>query len=64
MHHGFLYISWPSLHNYNVNFLIAHFTVTGANEAGVDLVLIRPFLLYYVNHVVVVLTIIFLAKFP
>ena len=43
---------------------IAHFTVTGANEAGIDLVLIRPFLLYYVNHVVVMLTIIFSAKFP
>ena len=43
---------------------IAHFTVTDANEAEVDLVLIRPFLLYYVTHVVVVLTIIFSAKFP
>ena len=43
---------------------IAHFTVTGANEAGVGLVLLRPFLLYYVNHVVVMLTIIFSAKFP
>ena len=29
-----------------------HFTVTGGNEAGVDLVLIQPFLLYYVNHVI------------
>ena len=29
-----------------------HFTFTGGNEAGVDLVLIQPFLLYYVNHVV------------
>ena len=35
---------------------IAHFTVKGANEAGVDLVLIQPFLLYYVNHIVVMLT--------
>ena len=26
---------------------IAHFTVTGENEAGVDLVLIQPFLLFY-----------------
>ena len=43
---------------------IAHFTVTGANEAGVDLGLIQPFLLYYVNHVVVMLTIISSAKFP
>ena len=31
--------------------LIAHFTVTVGNEAGVDLVLIQPCLLYYVNHV-------------
>ena len=38
---------------------MAHFTVTGANEAGVDLVLIQPFLLYYVNHVVVMLTFFF-----
>ena len=38
----------------------AHFTVTGANEAGVDLVLIRPFLLYYVNHDVVMLTTVFI----
>ena len=43
---------------------MAHFTVTGANEAGVDLVLIQPFLLYYVNHVVVMPTFFFLAKFP
>ena len=28
---------------------IVHFTVTGANKAGVDLVLIQLFLLYYVN---------------
>ena len=34
---------------------IAHFTVTGGNEAGVDLVLIQLSLLYYVNHVVVML---------
>ena len=39
--------------------ILAHFTVTGANEAGVDLVLIQPFLLYYVNHVVVMLTFFF-----
>ena len=43
---------------------IAHFTVTGANETGVDLGLIQPFLLYHVNHVVVMLTIISSAKFP
>ena len=33
------------------------------NDAGVDLVLIQPFLLYYVNHVVVMLIIVFSAKF-
>ena len=32
--------------------LTAHFTVTGENEDGDDLVLIQPFLLYYINHVV------------
>ena len=32
--------------------VIAHFTDTVGNEAGVDLVLIQPFLLYYVNQVV------------
>ena len=42
---------------------IAHFTVTVGNEAGVDLVLIQPCLLYYVNHVFVILNSIFLAKF-
>ena len=39
--------------------LIAHFAVAVANEAGVDLVLMQPFLLYYVNHVGVMLTSIF-----
>ena len=39
--------------------LIAHFTVTVGNEAGVDLVLIQPFLLYYAKLVVVMLTSIF-----
>ena len=38
---------------------IAHFTVTVGNEAGVDLVLIQPFLLYYVKHVFLMLTSIF-----
>ena len=36
---------------------IAYFTVPCENEAGVDLLLIQPFLLYYVNHVVLSLTI-------
>ena len=35
--------------------IIVHFTVRGGNEAGVDLVLIQPFLLCYVNHVVLML---------
>ena len=38
---------------------IVHFTVTGGNEANVDLVLIQPFLLYYVNHVIFMLTSLF-----
>ena len=38
---------------------IAHLIVAGENEAGVDLVLIQPFLLYYVNHVFLKLTSIF-----
>ena len=42
---------------------IAYFTVPCENEAGVDLLLIQPFLLYYVNHVVLSLTSIFQAKF-
>ena len=32
------------------------------NKAGVDLVLIQPFPLYYVNHVFLALTSIFLSK--
>ena len=35
---GFLYLT------------VAHFTVTGENKAGVDLVLIQNVLLYYLNH--------------
>ena len=42
---------------------IARFTVTGGNEAGVDLVLIQTSLLYYVNHVVLMLTSIFKHNF-
>ena len=34
-------------------------TVTDGNEVGVFLVLIQPFLLYYVNHVSLMLTSIF-----
>ena len=40
---------------------IVHSTVTSGNEAVVDLVLTQPFLLCYVNHVVVMLTSIFKA---
>ena len=43
---------------------MAHFTVSGGNEAGVDLVLIQPFLLCYAHHVVLTLTKIFQALFP
>ena len=39
----------------------ANFTVIDGNEAGVDLVLIQPFLLSYVNHAVVMQTSIFQA---
>ena len=46
---------------YSVFVRIAHFTVTGRNEARVDLVLIHLFLLYYVNHVLLMLTNIFKA---
>ena len=38
---------------------IGHFTVTDGNDTGVDLVLIQPFLLSYLNHVVLMLTSIF-----
>ena len=49
---------------FSIEFILqcAHFTVTGGNEAGVDLVLIQPCLLYYVNHVVLMLTSIFISK--
>ena len=36
--------------------ITAHFTVTGENEAEVDLVLRQTFLLYYVNQVFLILT--------
>ena len=38
---------------------IGHFTVTDGNDTGVDLVLRQPFLLSYLNHVVLMLTSIF-----
>ena len=42
---------------------IVHFTITAENETGVDLVLIQPFLLYYVNHDALMLTGIFNHNF-
>ena len=44
--------------------LIGHFTVMDGSEAGVDLVLIQSFLLYYVNQVILMLTSIFQGQFP
>ena len=38
------------------HFLIVHFKVTGGNEGGADHVLIQFFLLYHVNHVVLMVT--------
>ena len=35
---------------------IAHFTVTGENKAGIDLVLIQSFLICYVSNVNLILT--------
>ena len=59
-----MYVASIRLENeWNAQNAIAHFTVAGENEAGVDLVLIQPFLLYYVNHVFLMLTSIFKAKF-
>ena len=43
--------------------LVAIFTVAAGNEARVDSVLIQPFLLYYVNHVIFVLIIIIMRTF-
>jgi len=43
--------------------LVALFTVAAGNEAGVDSVLIQPFLLSYVNHGIFVLTIIIMHTF-
>ena len=43
---------------------IGRFTVMDGSEAGVDLVLIQAFLLYYVNQVILMLTSIFQGQFP
>ena len=47
-----------------LNGRIGHFTVMDGSEAGVDLVLIQTFLLYYVNQVILMLTSIFQGQFP
>ena len=58
-HNGHFAINIP-MYLMSINALaIAHFTVTDGNEAGVDLVLIQSCLLYYVNHVFVILNSIF-----
>ena len=44
--------------------LIGHFTVVYGSETEGDLVLIQTFLLYYVNQVILMLTIIFQEQFP
>ena len=43
--------------------LVALFTVAAGNEARVDSVLMQPFLLFYVNHGILVLTIIIMHTF-
>ena len=43
---------------------IGHFTVVYGSETEGDLVLIQTFLLYYVNQVILMLTIIFQEQFP
>ena len=43
--------------------LVALFTVAAGNEARVDSVLIQPFLLYYVNDGIFVLTMIIMRTF-
>ena len=46
-----------------VTTLVGLFTVAAVDEARVDSVLIQPFLLYYVNHGIFVLTIIIMRTF-
>ena len=48
----------------NLDVLLGLFTVMYGTEAGVDLVLIQTFLLYYVNQVILMLTSIFQGQFP
>ena len=48
----------------NLDVLLGLFTVMYGTEAGVDLVLIQTFLLYYVIQVILMLTSIFQGQFP
>ena len=48
----------------NLDVLLGLFTVMYGTEAGVDLVLIQTFLLYYVNQVILMLSSIFQGQFP
>ena len=48
----------------NLDVLLGLFTVMYGTEARVDLVLIKTFLLYYVNQVILMLTSIFQGQFP
>ena len=48
----------------NLDVLLGLFTVMYGTEAGVDLVLIQTFLLYYVNQVILMLTSVFQGQFP
>ena len=63
IHISFNYnFSYPDSKSGNFKVQIkGHFTATERNKAGVDLVLIQPFLLSYANHVVAILTSIFQA---
>ena len=45
-------------------FTTAYFIATDENEAGIDLVLILSFLLYYVNRVVLIPTSVLLTIIP
>ena len=59
-HHNDHFAINISMYLISINALArALFTVTDGNEAGVDLVLVQPCLLYYVNHVFVILNSIF-----
>ena len=54
-------LSFSTLEEFILQQQKGHSTVINENEAGVDLVLIQSFLLYYVNYVVLMETSIFLS---